>query len=470
MVQMIHNPLMLFVTCLMLSIVQASNDEDHNKSNVEDLNKYMIHNPKYAGGCAPYTAFGGKIPDTSFVNGKPFFSWDHIPVFWHGGSRTEMSDDVIGYITNHPFATVTLEKFQGVNVFPRAGNAETKLFETAAKIKAMNPTSQIIFFQNVVISFPNYELDCYLRENNMLLKDDENNYLNFDFHSRYPDGSCNGMDSYKYSKDLHIFDYSNPKFLPYWKERLENITNSDLFSGIFADRMLYGLPMQKKKGKWKGKMSDTRINNWFDDFDKGVDIIGEIVYSKNKIVIGNNRNYNLNQDQHYGRMFEIFMVGKNSMNLSPYDQLSILIEEAPKRQIHAHGDSCSEKHQYKSLAGFLIGACKYSYYACTNRFELSKKNKSFVCWNDDYNKSLGAPLGKAKISNKGEGISYFREFSSGTKVFVWIESSTSTNFNTCICYSDGTSSCSGGNCLQMERDFKNIYTKSLDDWEDDGCA
>ena len=48
-----------------------------------------------------------------------------------------------------------------------------------------------------------------------------------------------------------------------------------------------------------------------------------------------------------------------------------------------------------SLAAFLIGAEKYSYYACSRGWYIEP---DWIKWHDEYDKPLGEPMGKAVLN------------------------------------------------------------------------
>jgi len=425
----------------------------------------------YEGICDTYKAFGGNLPDLSFVNGKPFFSWDHVPVFWHSGNMNGMTDEEVDYVANHPFSTVAIEKYEAIYQSPAAANEEDKIIALATRIKTKNPNSQVIFFQNTLISFPNYEHHCHLKNKNWLLKGDNGKYIPFTYGSLYPYGTCNNDNKFTMTKSLNFYDFSAPGMLDHWKQRLMTLADMPVFSGVFVDRIIFGAAEMGKNEKWSGLMKPDRIKKWFVDFDAAIKSVGEIFIPKNKIVVGNNRSYNYGANA-YGRMYEIFMIGPNQFKRSIFDQIIDLKVTAKERITHVHGDSCYQDNHVLTLSGFLISACKYSYYMCSNRFEISSTNKSPLCWKREYNEKLGAPLGEMKMTpSKSTGIRMFREFTSGTKVFIWIRSQTTlTDAKACICWKDGASSCFRGNCASMESDFKKNFPGSLTKWNNDGCA
>ena len=94
------------------------------------------YNTSYRGTCPyDYTPNNGTLPSLTMVNGYPYSSWDHFPVFWHAGNlQTGLLPDQIGYVATHPFATVTIEKYEAALAAPQGREAEEKITRTARAI------------------------------------------------------------------------------------------------------------------------------------------------------------------------------------------------------------------------------------------------------------------------------------------------------------------------------------------------
>ena len=96
-------------------------------------------------------------------------------------------------------------------------------------------------------------------------------------------------------------------------------------------------------------------------------------------------------------------------NMPPSQSIDKFISYAKQGLfIEVHTNDC-ENTLDDTLAAFLIGAQKYSYYACSNGWEWPGDwNK----WWPEYDKSLGQPTGDAVK----KGNTYSRSFKSGTSV------------------------------------------------------
>ena len=148
-------------------------------------------------------------------------------------------------------------------------------------------------------------------------------------------------------------------------------------------------------------------------------------------------------------MFENFQTNDTwaSKTNNPNDLIELMNDNGVRiAEVHgdrANYDTPSSPTYNKTLSAYLIGAYEYSYYACTAGWDLQMQSGWNTMWeNPDYHKSLGAPLGNATFNNNTK--TYFREFKSGTKVYLdyewnypcikWSDGSITGNVNDCNRY------------------------------------
>ena len=432
--------------------------------------------------CAPYTAFGGKLPNLSFVNGNPFFSWDHIPVFAHTGRTTGLTDAEKQYFATHPFSTVTIPKFEGILTNPANLEAETKITKTARDIMSFNPHANIMFYLSIIEDFQNYNLHCTIKANRADLTDKLKKFVTLNTLTPVPIVNCSplkviGMVSY-----VDCFDHTKPVTLRILSNFSDEIMNTRAFKGFFLDRSQENAEiLTKTNPSWK-LISVRKQNRWNVGHRNAIAFMG--YYNSPQLTIANGLEIDAINGKKIGYMFEQMQF--DFTGLSFYEvvlKLQRMGGEGRVIQVNAKPcgpDSVGEillgnakaKMSSKSIraitmSGFLIGACKYSYYSCNGGFVSDKPNSLQTCWHKEYNQLLGPPLGKAfqiKIRNT---YVFYRSFGHGVNVYLQILSDTTQYFaNACICWNDSTELCSDGlYCKNMT----SLYNFSSVKLVDDGC-
>ena len=141
----------------------------------------------------------------------------------------------------------------------------------------------------------------------------------------------------------------------------------------------------------------------------------------------------------YGEMlYQLFMI-KPSTRLEQV--LTLQAHAATRRVLQVFDNSCGPDtdpnpqhgyHRRLSMAGFLIGACKYSYYGCSVAWVVTNTS-NHLCWYNEYNQPLGAPLGKFKRAMQDRITYIYRKFTSGTTVYLDIGPK-GKNTKSCICW------------------------------------
>ena len=99
------------------------------------------------------TAHAGE-PATQEVNRLPVFSWDCVPQYMHIRKWNKYTPDEINYLATFPL--VTLEKANGTRVFK---TNEDGTLAAARAIKAVNPSTKILYYRNVIVHYPGYRDD-----------------------------------------------------------------------------------------------------------------------------------------------------------------------------------------------------------------------------------------------------------------------------------------------------------------------
>lgn len=81
----------------------------------------------------------------------PPFSWDRVPRYMHIRKDTAFTADEIRYLATFPL--VTLEKTTGIREF---GSSEAGTLAAAKAIRAINPTTRVLYYRNVIVHYGGY--------------------------------------------------------------------------------------------------------------------------------------------------------------------------------------------------------------------------------------------------------------------------------------------------------------------------
>jgi hypothetical protein len=152
----------------------------------------------------------------------PQFSWATLPVFMHGQNATgPLNETALAFMARFPMVTIG----GGQDNRPASCCNEEKVVVAARAIKAANPNTRVMYYQNTIINFPQTHLNTTLSDDHLL----------HDAHGKLVFlGQCGKMSGVNHT----IFDHSNHATRKAWVDNvLEVMTkNGDLIDGVFADR------------------------------------------------------------------------------------------------------------------------------------------------------------------------------------------------------------------------------------------
>eukprot|EP01084_Bolivina_argentea_P145394 254843_1 len=359
----------------------------------------------------------------------PPFSWDTIPLFMHAMNESgALNKTAAKYMSSFPLATI--EKAQGQDTNNAVCSLtqpceEDKIIAALQQIRSYSNDVRTIFYLNSVVNYPQYNLSTHFTENNekYLLHDDETGQLVYLT-------TCKSN-----APNFTIFDTSYNETREFWLDTVKYALTKypNVVDGIFADGARANTTQTPLECV---NFTDKHRNDWQNGHTLMIQEAMSLVRSINKergIIICNGANMNtLN-----GRLFDGFRIN-DSIGVPPGNNLPQLMDENGIRISEVHEDGCtfySQKYN-SSLAAFLIGAVKYSYYMCTKGWTL--QTGWDIAWeNKDFNQALGEPMMNATYKNNV----YYREFSKGVK--VWLDYQWQYP---CIKWSDGSITGSNENC------------------------
>ena len=156
---------------------------------------------------------------------SPYFSWDTIPLAFHGANRARMYNDAeVAQLAR--YSMVTLEKWytpcgaQGPDQAGPECDVEAKMFETFRAIKAANANVTTLFYLNSMFDFSFYHLHGLMLARELageraLLRDVNGTLVEL----------CNDGNVYC---NITTFDWSVPEVAALWTEAVVNATRLSL--------------------------------------------------------------------------------------------------------------------------------------------------------------------------------------------------------------------------------------------------
>ena len=338
----------------------------------------------------------------------PKFSWDTVPVYAHFGATPGMTDAEIAFIAKH-YDFITLEKGHGGEL--HGGVSEPQTFIDAAKIKAINPDARVLFYWNLLLDYPMYQMSKERKSSD-------------DWFIHTVDGKLHT----KGKMALKRYDLSNKDWQNWWVNSAKEALEKSNMDGIFID----AIPQI-------GINSDARIKEWGDDKFNAIEMGINQTLAKlqkalpaDKTIIYNGIRSIPNGWQHGGNKYlkytsgniiEHFNVFKSQapeqivqdlermMQASKLGKITILkswpgftwldkkMLERPKTELQK---IAREKITFP-LAAFLIAAGDLSYFNYTWGY---RQNHGAYDWYPEFDKKLGKPLNDAVR----KGFIYTREF------------------------------------------------------------
>ena len=205
-----------------------------------------------------------------------------------------------------------------------------------------------------------------------------------------------------------VFDFQQEIVQKLWADTCLNMTKTGYIDGCFADRPAqnsfkgYNLTANQT-ANFKAGHTQTLL-----DVQKGLNDTGLSVLISNGFYA----------EGIVAVQLEGFAANQGSIKtLQGYAQKGLLVQAHAGYAQNGNDNHCEDITN--SLAAFLIGAEKYSYYGCSRGWYIEP---DWIVWHEQYDKKLGAPNGVAVLN----GDMYSRSFASGTKVTFNVTSNVGT--------------------------------------------
>lgn len=147
----------------------------------------------------------------------PPFSWDKVPVMAHFGKQDELTNDEIGFLTQH-FSWIVLEKGHAMKKY---GSTEAGIIAEARRIKKANPTCKVLYYWNTSINFDGMfeAVKEFGKHPEWALKDKEGNLV------------------LAHENKRKRYDHSQPELRQWWVSAGAKVINDPAVDGVFIDAL-----------------------------------------------------------------------------------------------------------------------------------------------------------------------------------------------------------------------------------------
>jgi len=341
------------------------------------------------------------------ANKFPKFSWDTLPVTWHGSVNDLLSDDAVAALSK--YASVTLEKNVAKNDFPsvnigqcQKGSdpsacgccAEDHFVANFKKLKKASPDVMTVAYTNSIIAYPWYHAaqDPFLKNDTYWLR------------NKNGDLQHNIKQS---DESWYTWNFAVPDVMEIYKEQCMSMVRTGAVDSCYADGC------QNVPGPLDAHTQDAYIKNKHQMLaDLQSEARGIVLCGSGGGVMNGVLGTSL---QNWGKG------GHFSTREIPMLQKAVAAGAMFEGKGHevCNGDAGNDPYNPKvqtELAAFLVAAGEYSYYRC------GKWGHTDTTWYKVYDMPLGKPLADAELKN---GV-YTRSFASGTKVTFDTKTETGT--------------------------------------------
>jgi hypothetical protein len=161
----------------------------------------------------------------------PVFSWDRVPLYVHIRKDTAFTDDEIKYLAT--FALITFEKSTG---HKDSGSTEAGTLKAARAVKALNPTTKILYYRNVIVHYGGYAANASLN----------------DIPGAFLVGR-NGSDNLIRGR-VQAYDLTNKALRDWWIAAAKEVCSDPSIDGIFLD----GVVKVLEPGFLRGEIGEER--------------------------------------------------------------------------------------------------------------------------------------------------------------------------------------------------------------------
>eukprot|EP00041_Stephanoeca_diplocostata_P008544 m.126498 g.126498 ORF g.126498 m.126498 type:complete len:494 (+) comp17375_c0_seq1:87-1568(+) len=334
----------------------------------------------------------------------PQFSWDTMPVFFHG-SQTDtdktgaFSPEAIQQIARYPIATI--EKWQGSQA-PVFLYEEDAMIASATLLKKANPNMTVnVWFDSVRIYTANKTLNPSAKRSCGTGHFRPAEFL--ETHPSYLLQNSSGLPAVEPWSGCHIYNFKEQAVRDYWKDMCLNMTASGVIDGCGADASWQTNPC-------KGTCSAAEAAEW-DSWHRvamrdATQAMGEgVVIGKDAYELFDHVNAVLHEGcaAAEATILTLQNITQETNRLPPPSPTQ------PRRRVYM----CHGKGTEDEAAAFLIGAGPYQYYGFGGWSQAGSDFSGH--WSPElFEPALGTPVADG-VKDPTTGV-WHRTFASGTTV------------------------------------------------------
>lgn len=309
----------------------------------------------------------------------PAFSWATVPVFWHACNASgAFNSAALAFLTSHPFASVTLEKGQGINgSFADGPTAEARILAAAAQLKAIQPQLPIVAYFNSVLDWPYYALHAAMTAHpEWALQNSSGLPVLLHGDSSFPQPP----------EGMKVFDFGAPAVRDWFAGAASTALPPSLIDGCFQDRAgeegFPGVPAA----------AASRYAAGHDAVLQGI----QARLGASRFLIQND--YLSTATGARAMMLEFFDATEASiLQLMQAAQLGFLVQAHAGNSADGSDGHCADVTN--ALAAFLIGAAEGCFFACSRDWQIDpafpEAPSDWMTWHAQYSRPLGPPHGPA---------------------------------------------------------------------------
>lgn len=364
--------------------------------------------------CCLFLAQAGQAPTYPVVTNPPAWSWDSLGSmsFAHTGQSQPYSASNLELLAKFPM--VQFDKKQNIKTMPKA-DAEDRFIAAARDVRAAHTSSpvQILMYLNGLINFPEFHhlYNATKADPSLLLRDSQGNPLHI--------------------RSNTVFDVRQEAMRNHFVQAALYGMSSGVFNGVFVDRANWG-----EKCPWSNATCTSLVAGQRQLLSELSAALGEgnLTLAKETgdapMMDWEVVNAAMTSDTFCSQYCHDCNTSVSPASLwtkSDYEgcaqSIATIANMSARGQLtqsHAMGPFtgpyADEARQF-TMAAFLIGAGNLSYF--------SYANWANACWTlagtrwwPEYDLPLGAPTSPPNTKLAGKRWKYFRNFSSGTTVYV----------------------------------------------------
>jgi len=344
----------------------------------------------------------------------PIFSWDTMPVFFHGSQRSTgpsgaFSDNAIKQLIRYP--TVTIEKWQGDQANGSYITQEQAWVASAKALKAAKPDiSVVVWLDSIRVYTTNKTTNPGAKKPCGTGHFGVSHFL--ETHPEYLLHNASGDLVHDPWSGCHLYDHNKKMVRDWWQEMCHNMTSTGVIDGCGADASWQSNPA-------KGQLSQSEVNSWSAGhrqmmIDTTASMGDGMLVGKEPFELGDHVNAILDEG-----------CANSEANILGLQNMSATAKRLGRRLVYeCHAKRCSPSDTcLHNAAAFLIGAGENHYFGKGGWNQPGDDFSSH--WLPDlFGKPLGAPLADG-VKDTKTGI-WSRSFAHGVNVTFDTKTNTGT--------------------------------------------